>query len=159
MKEAVSCAVSAKKLDMTGWGSTRKWLTNFFPEHAFITETVVPIWQRDESGQLVPVKKPTNIFQQFVHTHRGSSIQYQEYVTGAIVQFTVVADWPFTTKDWAMIWTSGEKQGLGASRSQGYGTYDVTQWEQVEVPGAQKKIAAAAAAAEAAAAEKAEKKK
>lgn len=139
MKEAVSCAVAAKKLDMTGWGSTRKWLTNFFPEHAFVTEETIYIMQLDpETKELVHVKAPTGIYQQFVHTHRGSSIQYQEYVANAVVEFTVISDWPFTSRDWAMIWTSGEQQGLGASRSQGYGKYDVTAWNKVEVPGAKK---------------------
>lgn len=28
------------------------------------------------------------------------------------------------------IWTSGEQQGIGASRSQGYGRYEVTRWEK-----------------------------
>ena len=46
------------------------------------------------------------------------------------IPFTVVTDHDFTDKDWAMIWTTGELQGLGASRSQGYGTYTVTKWEK-----------------------------
>lgn len=129
MKEAASCAVAAGKIEMTGWGKTRKWLKGFFPEHVFIDNETVLIYQRIE-GELVPVTKPTSVLQQFVHTHRGSSIQYQEYVSDAVIEFKVLSDHPFTTKDWAMLWTSGEKQGLGASRSQGYGTYSVTKWEQ-----------------------------
>jgi hypothetical protein len=120
LKEAVSVAVAAGKLEMTGWGSTRKWLTNYFPEHVFVME------ERLYLG----VEKPTDVFQQFVHTHRGSSIQYQEYVESVTIQFTVVTDHDFTDKDWAMIWTTGEMNGLGASRSQGYGTYQVTRWEK-----------------------------
>lgn len=148
MKEAVSCAASAGKINMTGWGATRKWIKGFFPEHVFVVEETVEIKQRDpHSGELVGVKNPTSVNQQFVHTHRGSSIQYQEYVRDAVVQFTVISDWPFTTKDWAMLWTSGEKQGLGASRSQGYGAYSVTKWSQQEIPEAVKKVMAAAAEA------------
>jgi hypothetical protein len=142
IKEAVSIAVAAKKLEMTGWGATRKWLTNFLPEHVFILEETLEISQwaangKDKGGDLVKVTKPSGIFQQFVHTHRGSSIQYQEYVTGAVVEFNLISDHPFTTKDWGMIWTTGEKNGLGASRSQGYGTYGVTLWENTE-PAAKK---------------------
>ena len=135
MKEAVGCAVSVGKVNMTGWGSTRKWLSNFFPEHAFVLEETVPIFQRDEKGELVAVKDASGISQQFVHTHRGSSIQHQEFVADAVISFLVISDHPFTAKDWAMIWTSGEYQGVGASRSQGFGKYAVTQWDKIDLEG------------------------
>src|SRR5262245_12530449 len=121
IKEAASVAVAADKLEMTGWGKTRKWLTNYLPEHIFVVEDKLHLG----------VTQPTGVFQQFVHTHRGSSIQYQEYVEQATIRFTVVTDHPFTKRDWAMLWTTGEKQGLGASRSQGYGQYKVTKWEDI----------------------------
>lgn len=121
LKEAVSVAVAAGKLEMTKWGSTRKWLTNYFPEHVFVME------ERLYLG----VMEPAGIFQQFVHTHKGSSVQYQEYVEKVTVKFTVLTDHDFKDRDWAMIWTTGEMNGLGASRSQGYGTYQVTKWEKV----------------------------
>lgn len=120
LKEAVSVAVAAGKLEMTKWGNTRKWLTKYFPEHVFVLE------ERLYLG----VKEPTGIFQQFVHTHRGSSVQYQEYVENARFLFTVITDHDFTDREWAMIWTTGQRQGLGASRSQGYGTYEVTKWDK-----------------------------
>lgn len=135
LKEAVSVAVSAGKLEMTGWGKTRKWLTNFLPEHVFVLEEMLEIKQFNDSKELVKATKPSGIFQQFVHTHRGSSIQYQEYVTDAVIEFNVICDHPFTSKDWGMIWTTGEKNGLGASRSQGYGTYSVTKWDAVDLDG------------------------
>lgn len=120
LKEAVSVAVAAGKLEMTKWGSTRKWLTNYFPEHVFVLDERLPLG----------VYEPTAVLQNFVHTHKGSSIQYQEYVEKATIKFTVVTDHDFTDKDWAMIWTTGEMNGLGASRSQGYGTYQVTRWDK-----------------------------
>ena len=75
MKEAVSVAVGAKKLEMTGWGSTRKWITNYFPEHVFVLEETIPIYRRGTDDTLVPVREQTGIHQQFVHTRHGSSIQ------------------------------------------------------------------------------------
>lgn len=134
MKEAVSVAVAAKKLEMTGWGSTRKWLTNYFPEHVFVLDETIEVFRRNADGSLSPVKEQSAIMQNFVHTRHGSSIQYQEYVTDAVVQFGVITDHAFTTKDWAMLWTTGERNGLGASRSQGYGVYGVTKWDRVDVP-------------------------
>jgi len=139
IKEAVSIAVAAKKLEMTGWGATRKWLTNFLPEHVFILEETMELRQwavngEDKNGELVAVTKPSGVMQQFVHTHRGSSIQYQEHVDNAVIEFHLISDYPFTSKDWGMIWTTGEKNGLGASRSQGYGTYGVTAWDPTGRP-------------------------
>lgn len=129
LKESVSIAVAAKKITMIGWGETRKWLTKYFPEHVFVLDVAIPIYQMDEDDKLVPVKDPTGIHQQFVHTHRGSAIQYQEYVDDPIINLTIISDHPFTRKEWGMIMTTAEMNGLGASRSQGYGTFSVTKWE------------------------------
>lgn len=126
LKEAVSVAVAADKIKQQGWGTTRKWISGFFPEHVFILEEKLYLRHRDGT----PVIEPTDILQQFVHTRFGSSIQYQEYVTDVQFNFTVVADYLFTDQDWGMIWTTGELNGLGASRSQGYGTYKVIKWEK-----------------------------
>lgn len=126
LKEAVSVAVAAGKLRQQGWGTTRKWLSGYFPEHVFIEEE--KLYLHDLFG--TPITEPTDILQQFVHTRYGSSIQYQEYVTDATFDFTIVTDHLFTDTEWGMIWTTGEMNGLGASRSQGYGTYKVTKWEK-----------------------------
>lgn len=133
LKEAVSVAVAAKKIDMTGWGATRKWLTNFLPEHVFILEDKIPLYHAGETkdDDWVEVMAPDGINQQFVHTRHGSSIQYQEYVTQAHLGFEVISDYKFSRKDWAMLWTTGERNGLGASRSQGYGTYSVIKWDLI----------------------------
>lgn len=130
LKESVSIAVGADKLKLTGWGSTRKYLTNYLPEHVFVLEN--RMWLLDADGN--NVKEPTGIYQNFVHTHRGDSIQYQEYVENCKVRFTVVSDHPWTPKEWAMIWTTGQHNGLGASRSQGYGVYSVIKWDKQPTP-------------------------
>jgi hypothetical protein len=138
LKEAVSVAASVDKIKIQGWGSTRKWIQGFFPEHVFVLQRRLHlnVPERDENGVILdeekrePATSPTGILQQFVHTRFGSSIQYQEYVEQARFDFTVVTDHPFTRRDWEAIWTTGEMNGLGASRSQGYGTYRVIRWEE-----------------------------
>jgi hypothetical protein len=120
LKEAASVAVAAGKLNGRGWGKTNKGLLSYLAEHVFVVE------ERLHLG----VAEPTGINQRFVHTFRGSGIQYEEYVEDAKVAFTVVADHDFSEKEWATIWLTGENQGLGASRSQGYGRYQVTRWEK-----------------------------
>lgn len=122
LKEAASCAVAAGKLNARGWGRTNKGLLSYLAEHVFVVE------ERLHLG----VTEATGISQRFVHTFRGSGIQYEEYVTDAKLDFTVIADHDFSEKEWAAIWTSGEQQGIGASRSQGYGRYEVTRWDAIK---------------------------
>lgn len=121
LKEAASVAVAAGKLTGRGWGKTNKGLLSYLAEHVFVVE------ERLHLG----VTEPSGVAQRFVHTFRGSGIQYEEYVTDAKVSFTVMADHDFTDKEWAVIWLTGEQQGIGASRSQGYGRYEVTKWERL----------------------------
>jgi hypothetical protein len=120
LKEAASIAVAAGKLSARGWGKTNKGLLSYLSEHAFVVE------ERLYLG----VTEPSGIAQRFVHTFRGNGIQYEEYVTDAKVDFTVITDHDFKPEEWAAIWTCGEQNGLGASRSQGYGKYEVTKWDK-----------------------------
>ncbi len=120
LKEACSVAVAAGKLTGRGWGKTNKGLLNYLAEHVFVVE------DRLHLG----VSEATGIAQRFVHTFRGTGIQYEEYVDDAKVDFTVMADHDFTDHEWATIWLCGEQQGIGASRSQGFGRYEVVRWER-----------------------------
>jgi hypothetical protein len=121
LKEAASCAVASGKLKGRGWGTTNKGLMSFFAEHVHVVEDRLYLGVMEASG----------INQRFVHTFRGTGIQYEEFVTDAEINFTVEADWNFTDEEWAMIWLTGGREGLGASRSQGYGKYVVTRWEPI----------------------------
>jgi hypothetical protein len=120
IKEAASVAVAAGKLNGRGWGKTNKGLLSYVAEHVFVVE------DRLHLG----VTEPTGVVQRFIHTFRGTGIQYEEYVEHAKVAFTVITDHDFAEKEWAMIWLTGQEQGVGASRSQGFGRYTVTSWER-----------------------------
>jgi hypothetical protein len=120
LKEACSVAVASGKLPSRGWGKTNKGLLGFMAEHVHVVE------DRLHLG----VSEPSGILQGFVHTFRGNAIQYQEYVEEAKLQFTIEADYEFKAEEWAIIWLTGERQGLGASRSQGMGRYTVTDWKK-----------------------------
>ncbi len=121
LKEATSIAAAAGKINLRGWGATRKFITSYLPEHVFVAE------ERLYVGR----EQPDGVRRQFVHSRFGSSISHSEYVTDVDIDFTVVTDHNFSDDDWAMIWLSGEKNGLGAARSMGYGTYEVTRWEPI----------------------------
>lgn len=129
LKEAASVAVAAGKLSLRGWGKTNKNLLNYLSEHVFVVEERLHLGVAEASG----------VNQRFVHTWRGDAIQYEEYVTDAKIHFTVITDHDFTRKEWGMIWLTGQQQGIGASRSQGYGTYELVEWEQVEGKASKKK--------------------
>jgi hypothetical protein len=103
------------------WGPTNKGTINFIPEHIFIPEYLIGLG----------VKEPTGIDQRQVNTWRGTSFNYEEFVLDAIVEFTVVTDFEFDPKDWAALWTSAQRNGLGTSRSQGYGTFTVERWDRL----------------------------
>jgi len=102
------------------WGPTKKGTRSFFPEHVFVVEDRLPLG----------VTQPTGVAQRFVHTWRGNGIQYEEYVEDAKVEFTVITDYAFKAEEWALLWLTAEQQGLGASRSQGYGRFEVVQWSR-----------------------------
>lgn len=122
IKEAASVAVAAGNLKGRGWGATNKGLLSYVAEHIFVVEDRLHLGVTEASG----------VNQRFVHTFRGSGIQYEEYVNDAKVDFTVMSDHDFSAKEWAAIWLSGEQQGIGASRSQGFGRYEVTRWDPIK---------------------------
>jgi hypothetical protein len=120
LKEAASVAVASGKLPGRKWGTTNKGLLSYLAEHVMVVE------ERLHLG----VAEATGVVQRFVHTWRGTGIQYEEYVEDAKVSFTVITDHDFTDEQWALIWLTGEQQGIGASRSQGFGRYEVVQWDR-----------------------------
>jgi hypothetical protein len=103
------------------WGPSRKGTRSFFAEHVFVADDRISLG----------VVEPSDIEQRFVHTWRGSSIQYEEFVLDAKVGLTVITDHQFTARQWAELWVTAESNGLGASRSRGHGTFEVTAWDSV----------------------------
>lgn len=125
IKEAVSVAVDTGKLSPRGYGiNTRKGALSFVAEHVFVVEDKLHLG----------VDEPQGVIQKFVHTFRGSGIQYEEYVEGVSFDFTVITDKDFSPREWAMIWLTAEQQGIGASRSQGWGRFKVTEWNTLNEP-------------------------
>jgi hypothetical protein len=134
IKEAISVAAAVGKVDLKGWGLTRKWINAFAAEHLFIVEDRLPLYVYDENGDLQPATEPTDVVQRFVKNKMGQmGISYEEYIDEAIVHFTLSSDNNFDNEFYGMLWTTGEQQGLGASRSQGFGRYKVTRWEKIKV--------------------------
>lgn len=128
LKEAASVAANAGKLSTKGWGNPdnaayKKQLKGWFPEHVHVLEDHLSLGCDEPSG----------IEQRFIHSRHGSAIQYEEVVHEATLRFTVVTDYEFKERDWAMIWLTGEQEGIGGSRPQGCGRFTMTVWEPTKV--------------------------
>lgn len=133
LREAASVAANSGKITTKGYGKPdnaayKKGLKGWLPEHLFVADRVLPLFRQDGS----PVMEPDRTLQKFVHTHRGDAIQFEELVADAVIRFRVKADVDLTPEQWAMIWLTGQDQGIGASRSQGFGTYTVTAWDKTK---------------------------
>lgn len=125
MKEAAMIGVGSGHIDGTKWGKTGKAMKGFLAEHLFV----------EEEELLLGVTEPSTIDQSFVHTFRGAGIKLEEKIHDAELTVTLIADWDFEAKVkdfYGIMFALAEKNGLGASRSQGFGRFAVTSFERVE---------------------------
>lgn len=128
------------------WGTSKKGTRGYFAEHVFVEEDEIPLGVKEEvveeiiDSEEVAVQKVTDprfyINQRFVHTWRGSGIQYEEVVNDAEVTFHILTDHEFDDEQWATLFLSAEQNGLGAARSQGFGTFQTIEFDKVKHPNA-----------------------
>lgn len=128
IKEAAGVARATDKLKMK-WGTTNKGVLGFVAEHIMVVEDTLQLRHSDSTEYIT---EPTRVLQSFPKNPRTgqTGIQYTEVIDQASFDCTIIADHKFTDQEWAMLWLTGEQQGIGASRSQGFGRYEVTRWEQ-----------------------------
>jgi hypothetical protein len=124
IKEAASVAVAAGKLNARKWGTTNKGLSGFIAEHVMVDEDRMHL-HRDGA----PMVAPDGVQQRQVNTFRGTSFTLEEYAEAPYFEATIHADWDFGHDFWSTLWLTGEKQGIGACRSQGFGRYKVVGWD------------------------------
>ena len=117
LKEVSNVAWTDKK-----WGPTRKGTKSYIPEHLFI----------EEDRLYLGVHEPTDIFRSFVKTRFGSSFIAEEYVRDARIIFTMTTDLDMDAKDIGEMWVRAEMHGIGASRSQSFGRFEVVRWDKVD---------------------------
>lgn len=144
LKEGISVAYAAGKIlnsekkDKTNprgknsWGRTNKQIGAFSAEHIQVAEDKLWLEMEDENGKMVPAFEPHGVNVHPVHLYNGNALSQEEYIQGAEFDFTIVTDWNFTEEFWAMTWLTAQLQGLGSSRSMGYGRYEITKWEEVQ---------------------------
>lgn len=134
LKEAVSVARAADKLPAK-FGVTGKGTIAFAAEHIFVPENKIYLSRKEHD----------ELHTRFTKTRFGTGITVEEVCRDVIVTATVKSDWPFTEKEWAMIWLTAEAQGIGSSRSQGFGRFVVTEWSPLTANGRKKRSTKVAA--------------
>lgn len=109
------------------WGKTKKG------PRAFLAERVFPVEDRIYLGRNEP--DGVDLFIGHVTGPQGprSNLTYYEYVTGAAVSFhlKVLRASDDIDTAWPEIWELAGENGWGALRSQGFGRFDVVDFEPV----------------------------
>jgi len=148
LKELVNILYAGEK-----WGKTLKGPKNFLAERVFPAENEIVLFQPDGK---TPFSEPSGVEMMIGHvvgpTGPRSTLGYHEYVSKAVLRFTLkVAQDSIPQEAWPDLWVLGQENGLGATRSQGFGTFDVNKFEVKrqgdKVPTARKGTRAEAAAA------------
>jgi hypothetical protein len=117
------------------WGATAKGTKAWFAEHVFVPEDKIAVRSADGT----PLTEPDGVAQDFVHARFGAAIKLAEFVENVHVSFLVKADWDLDAerakegegpRSWGHLWVTAEQQGIGADRSQGFGTFKVVAWDR-----------------------------
>lgn len=130
LKEGASIAAAEGRIKAKGWGKTshNKGILSWLSEHVFVVEDRLYLGS-DRGDANVRVE------QSFVHkmTPKGpiSAVQNTEIVEDVTIRATIETDHLFAEEDWAAIWLSCERNGIGAARKMGYGTFEVSEWRSV----------------------------
>jgi hypothetical protein len=128
LKESASVAQGGRQLVKSEKiGANNAGLRSWLPEHLFVEEQKLYL-KRDG----VILTEPDGVQTRFCHTFRGDSIVNEQYVDNAEIDFTIISDWDqWPANFWPILWVIAGKQGLGSTRSQGYGTYKIIKWDKV----------------------------
>jgi hypothetical protein len=131
------------------WGATGKGPKSFMAERVFVNPAIVCLDRAEPDGIELVIGH--------VSGPKGpqSTITYVEYAIEPTLEFEVwvtknqvtvkgskakpgeeespdkatAGQESLTAKQWALIWTHAQENGLGALRSQGYGRFDVLAWD------------------------------
>jgi hypothetical protein len=107
------------------WGKTKKGPKSFFAERVFISPDRLNFGMGEPAG--------VDMFIGHVSGPKGpqSTLTYHEYVERAVIEFDVmVCRDEVKAEHWPEIWVHCQENGLGALRSQGFGRFDIEQWER-----------------------------
>jgi hypothetical protein len=79
------------------------------------------------------VTEPDDVDTRFATTRFGSTIKREEFLRIVRVKFTMATDLTYDRDWWGILFLYAQEQGLGASRSQGFGTFVVEEFVPAEL--------------------------
>jgi hypothetical protein len=108
------------------WGPTRKAARSFFAERVFVDPDRVSLGVAEPSGVETVIGHISG------PTGPRSTLSNYEYVVEPVIAFRVlVLRDCIAAEQWRDIWCLAQENGLGTLRSQGYGRFDVIEWERM----------------------------
>jgi hypothetical protein len=122
LKESTNIVFSGER-----WGPTKKSAKSFFAERVFVEPDKLMLGVREPSGVETVVGHLSG------PAGPRSTLSNYEYVHEAVIEcrIRVLRDC-ITPEQWCDIWRHAQENGFGTLRSQGYGRFDVVQWERLE---------------------------
>ena len=108
------------------WGPTRKAARSFFAERVFVDPDRIPLGAAEPSGVETVIGHISG------PAGPRSTLGNYEYVLQPVIAFRVLVLRDCIEADhWRDIWCLAQENGFGTLRSQGYGRFDVVEWERV----------------------------
>lgn len=118
MKECTNVGFAGER-----WGATRKGPKSYLAERVFVNPDRVYLGKQEPDGIDTVIGHVSDA------SGKRATLGYHEYVENVTLNFQlVVLDDSIRDADWPRIWIIAENNGLGALRSQGFGTFKVTAW-------------------------------
>jgi len=121
LKEATAILYPGGPAGGHKWGSTGKAPKSFLAERIFVDDYLIPFGRTEPDGvhmQVGHVSGPKG---------RRSTLTYYDYCAQPEVAFTISSSEDSITPDqWRRILIQGQRLGMGALRSMGYGQFKVT---------------------------------
>ena len=108
------------------WGPTRKAARSFFAERVFVDPDRIPLGVAEPSGVetiIGHISGPTG---------PRSTLGNYEYVLQPVIDFRVlILRDCIDAEQWRDIWCLAQENWFGTLRSQGFGRFDVVEWERM----------------------------
>jgi hypothetical protein len=122
LKEATNILYAGDK-----WGATRKGPKSFLAERVFVEPDMLWLGRTEPDGVHLAIGHPSG------PQGPKSTLGYHEYTQRSEIEFEVkVTRDSIEPEWWADIWVQSQELGLGALRSQGFGKFDLLEWEAIE---------------------------
>jgi CRISPR/Cas system CSM-associated protein Csm4 (group 5 of RAMP superfamily) len=107
------------------WGKTQKGPKAFLAERVFVRQDRVYLGRMEPDGRHLAIGHVSGAGGQ------RSTLTYHEFCERSELAFDIiVANDAVEEKFWPELWILMQENGLGALRSQGYGRFDIEEWEK-----------------------------